>query len=215
MKIALSLTAGLLGLLLTAEASMAQTSQTDNNMVGRTSKMDFERMNKEGASMVSAITPSSAKLSKMDEDLMMQVAMGGMMQLEASRIAVQKATSPEVREMAQAEVDEQTGLSAKLQEIASAKGITLPSTPDAKTQAMLTKMQGMSGAALDRHYVQAHAVKGHELLDRVMSKVESKGQDANLMAVAKAAHPLVKTHLKVARELETKLRSGNAMSTGR
>lgn len=215
MKIALSLTAGLLGLLLTTEASMAQTSQTDNNMVGRTSKMDFERMNKEGASMVSAITPSSAKLSKMDEDLMMQVAMGGMMQLEASRIAVQKASSPEVREMAQAEVEEQTGLSAKLQEIASAKGITLPSKPDAKTQAMLAKMQAMSGAALDRHYVQAHAVKGHEMLDRVMSKVESKGQDANLMAVAKAAHPLVKTHLKVARELDTKLRGSNAMSTGR
>ena len=194
---------------------MAQTSQMDNNMVGRTSKMDFERMNKEGASMVSAITPSSAKLSKMDEDLMMQVAMGGMMQLETSRVALQKTTNPEVREMAQAEVEEQTGLSAKLKEIASAKGITLPSTPDAKTQAMVAKMQDMSGAAMDRHYIQEHAVKGHELLDRVMSKVESKGQDANLMAVAKAAHPLVKTHLKVARELNTKLRGSNSMSNGR
>ena len=215
MKNALSLSAGLLALLLTTGAAMAQTSGTDNNMVGRTSKMEFDRMNKEGAATVSAVSPSSAKLSKADENLMLQVAMGGMMQLESSRIAVQKSTNTEVRDMAQAEVEEQTGLSAKLQEIAMAKGITLPATPDAKTQAMLTKMQAMSGAELDRHYVEKHAVKGHELLDKMMSKVESKGQDASLMAVAKAAHPLVITHLKVARELSTKLSSGNAMSSGR
>ena len=60
-----------------------------------------------------------------------------------------------------------------------------------------------------------HAVKGHETLDKVMSKVESRGQDANLMAVAKAAHPLVKTHLKVARELQTKPRIGTTMNSTR
>ena len=215
MKNALIVSAGLLAMLLTTEVAMAQSGRTDNNMMGRTSKMEFDRMNKEGASMVSSITPSSAKLSKMDEALMMQVAMGGMMQLETSKIAVQKATNPEVRELAQAEVDEQMGLSAKLQEIASAKGITLPTAPDAKTQAMISKMQSMSGAGLDRHYVQEHGVKGHEKLDKVMSKVEAQGQDDSLMAVAKAAHPLVKAHLKVAREMSTKLRNGNAMSTSR
>lgn len=215
MKNALIAGAGLFALLLTTEVTVAQTSGSDNNMVGRTSKMEFDQMNKEGAATVAAITPNSTKLSKADENLMMQVAMGGMMQLETSRVAVQKATSPEVREMAQAEVDEQTGLSAKLQEIASAKGVTLPTTPDAKTQEMVSKMQGMSGADFDRHYIKEHAVKGHELLDKTMSKVESKGQDENLMAVAKAAHPLVKTHLKVARELDTKLRSGNSTSGGR
>lgn len=210
MKNSLKLSTGLVAILLTAGTSMAQ-----DNMVGRTSKMEFDRMNKDGAAKVSAISPSSAKLSKSDEDLMMQVAMGGMMQLETSKIAVQKATNPEVRELAQAEVDEQTGLSEKLKAIASAKGVTLPATPDAKTQQMLTKMQGMSGAAFDRHYVMEHGIKGHEKLDGVMTKVESRGKDANLMAVAKAAHPLVKTHLKVSRELSAKLKSGNAMSSSR
>jgi len=215
MKSTLIVSAGLIATLFTADLAMAQTSRMDSDLVGRTSKIEFDRMNKEGASTVAAITPNSTKLSKADEDLMMQVAMGGMMQLETSKVAVQKSTNPEIREIAQAEVDEQTGLSAKLQEIATAKGVTLPSTPDAKTQEMVTKMQGMSGAALDRHYVQEHAVKGHETLDKVMSKVESRGQDANLMAVAKAAHPLVKTHLKVARELSTKMRSNSAMNSGK
>ncbi|ARK09555.1 DUF4142 domain-containing protein [Fibrivirga algicola] len=215
MKRTLIVSAGLIATLFTADLAVAQTSRMDSDLVGRTSKIEFDRMNKEGASTVAAITPNSTKLSKADEDLMMQVAMGGMMQLETSKVAVQKSTNPEIREIAQAEIDEQTGLSAKLQEIATAKGVTLPSTPDAKTQEMVTKMQGMSGVALDRHYVQEHAVKGHETLDKVMSKVESRGQDANLMAVAKAAHPLVKTHLKVARELSTKMRSNSAMNSGK
>ena len=49
-------------------------------MVARTSKMEFDQMNKEGAATVAAITPNSAKLLKPDATLMMQVAMGGMMQ---------------------------------------------------------------------------------------------------------------------------------------
>ncbi|RYF67140.1 MAG: DUF4142 domain-containing protein [Cytophagaceae bacterium] len=214
MKNTLIASAGLMALLLTTEVAIAQNSGMDSDLIGRTSKVEFDRMNKEGAATVAAITPTSAKLSKADQDLMMQVAMGGMMQLETSKVAVQKSTNPQVREMAQAEVDEQTGLSAKLTEIATAKGVTLPTTPDAKTQDMVSKMQGMSGTELDRHYVQEHAVKGHELLDKTMSKVESKGQDANLMAVAKAAHPLVVTHLKVARELNSKLKSGKSMNSG-
>ena len=180
-------------------------SRMDNNMVGKMTKADFERKNKEGAATVAAIMPNSKKLSAADEAMMKEVAMGGMQQLETSKIAVQKSTDPAVREFAQGEVDEQTGLSEKLMAIASAKGITLPATPDAETQQMISKMQGMSGAELDRHYISAHGVKGHEKLDKVMSKVKMKGTDDNLTAVAKAAHPLVKTHLKVAREMEAKM----------
>ena len=49
-------------------------------MARRTSKMEFDQMNEEGVATIAAITPNSAKLSKADATLMMQVAMGGMMQ---------------------------------------------------------------------------------------------------------------------------------------
>jgi putative membrane protein len=195
---------GLFMALGTSTATVAQ-SRMDNNMVGKMSKTAFDQKNKAGASMVSAITPTSTKLSKADETLMMMVAKGGMMQLETSRIAAQKASNMEVREFAQAEVEEQTGLSNKLKEIASAKGVTLPASPDADLQAMLTKMEGMSGTELDRHYMEQHAIKGHEVLDNTMQTVKSQATDGNLKAVAKAAHPLVKTHLKVAREMQNKM----------
>lgn len=175
---------------------------------------EMDRLNKQGAAAVAAITPTSQKLSKADQDLMNEVAMGGMMQLEMSRVAVDKAQDPQVKQLAQAEVEEQTGLSDKLKEIAQAKGVTLPSAPDAKSRAMLTEMQSASGADFDRQYVRESGVKGHEKLDKVMSKVEAKATDANMKALASAAHPLVKTHLQAAQTLLNSMGNGNGMNSG-
>ena len=174
-------------------------------MVGKESKAEFDRMNKKGAAAVAAVKATSAQLSAADKDLMMQVAMGGMMQLEVGKVAVQKATNEAVRQLAQAEVEEQTGLSAKLKEIAAAKGVTLPATPDAATQSMISKMQTASGSEFDKMYVQESGVNGHEKLDTVMSTVESGAGDKSLKDLAKAAHPLVKAHLKVSREMMTSM----------
>lgn len=214
-----SMAFGLVIALTAASASIAQQNSTmsrtaTTNMVGKVSKSEFDRLNKKGAADVAAIKPSSTKLSSADQALMMEVAKGGMMQLEVGKVAVQKANSEEVRQLAQAEVEEQTGLSAKLKEIAQAKGITLPSTPDAETSAMMTKMKGASGMAFDRMYVSESGVKGHEKLDGVMNKVKSNASDANLKSVAQAAHPLVKAHLKVSRDMATKM-SGSNMNSGR
>jgi len=55
-------------------------------------------------------------------------------------------------------------------------------------------------------------VKGHEKLDAVMSKVKANASDSNLKEVEKVAHPLVKAHLKVAREVMNKM-SGNSMGS--
>ncbi|WP_080241268.1 DUF4142 domain-containing protein [Spirosoma rigui] len=191
-----------------AQQNSGMAASGTAGMVGRESKSEFDRMNKKGAADVAAIRATSAKLSSADQSLMLEVAKGGMKQLEMSKVAVQKAGNEAVRQLAQAEVAEQTGLSAKLKEIAQAKGVSLPSAPDAETQAALTRLQGVSGAAFDRMYVTESGVKGHEKLDSVMGKVESSAADANLKSIAQAAHPLVKNHLNVSRDIMTKMANG-------
>ena len=195
-----------------AQQNNSMSNAGSTNMVGKETKSTFDRQNQKGAAAVSAIKPTSTKLSSADQDLMMQVAKGGMMQLEVSKVAVKNASSDEVKQLAQAEVEEQTGLSSKLQEIASAKGITLPSSPDSETQAMVTKMQGMSGADFDKMYVQESGIRGHEKLDTVMSQVKSNASDKTLKDVAQATHPLIKTHLKVSKEIMNKM-GGSSMGS--
>lgn len=203
----------MLGVLLggsVVSTSMAQQTSTMNagtaaNKVGNESKAEFDRQNKQGAAAVGAVSLTSAKLSEADKKLMDEVATGGMMQLELSRVAMQKATNPQIKAMAQAEVTEQTGLAAKLKEIASAKGVTLPTAPDPQTKSVLSKLNQTSGVAFDKVYITESGVKGHEKLNQVMTKVESNASDNNLKQLAKAAHPLVKTHLTVARAIMTSL----------
>ncbi|GAB3222167.1 DUF4142 domain-containing protein [Spirosoma arcticum] len=217
-KVAMAL--GLFIALSATGISFAQQNSTmpatgSTGMVGKESKSEFDRLNKKGAAEVAAIIPTSAKLSSADQALMMEVAKGGMMQLELSKVAVQKASNEEVRQLAQAEVEEQTGLSAKLKEIAQAKGITLPSTPDPETQTNIAKMQSVTGMSFDRMYIAESGVKGHEKLDAVMSKVKSNASDSNLKTVAQTAHPLVKAHLKVSREILGKMSNGASTGSGK
>lgn len=189
-----------LALVAATSAGFAQQANTETT-IGKMSMESLRQKNQQASEAVAAVKATDTPLSAADNALMMEVAKGGMMQLEVSRLASGKTTNDAVRMLAQAEVDEQTGLSAKLGEIAAAKGITLPTAPDADTQAMLTRMQGLSGTDFDRAYVQETGVNGHQKLDQVMGKVKSNARDASLKDVAKAAHPLVKTHLKVSQDM--------------
>lgn len=185
--------------MMNSNMTMNSNSMSGSGMLGNMSVEEFMRINAEGGAKVAAITPTSAPLSSGDQKLMMEVAMGGMMQLEVSRAALDKVSSTEARTLAQAEVDEQTALGAKLREIAAAKNITLPSEPDSKTRSMVEKMQNRSGADFDRYYVRESGVKGHEKLDKTMSKVQSRATDETLKNVAATALPLVRVHLQVSR----------------
>lgn len=193
----------------TSLASMQMMSPVNTNsdaaVIGKMSREEYDRINKQGAEAVAAVQATSEPLSKSDEKMMMEVAMGGIMQLEIGKVAVTKANNEEAKVLAQSEVEEQTGLSNKLKEIAAAKNITLPSAPDAKTQKMVAKMQSLSAADFDKTYVKESGVKNHEKLDKIMSKVESKATDPALKGVAQAAHPLVRTHLQVSREVLAKM----------
>ena len=191
---------------------LGRLAQAANGKVGDMTVAAWDKLNADAANKVHAIDPTSAALSPADQALMMEVAMGGMMQLEVSRAAMEKTGDADVRAYAKGEVDEQTHLGAKLKEIAAAKKVTLPSDPDEKTQKMVAMLQSMSGAELDRTYLTEAGVKGHEKLLAVMTKVESQATDATLKKVATTALPLIKAHLKAAREELTQLGGGKKAS---
>lgn len=189
---------------------------SSGDTIGNMSRAEFERINAQGAQTVAAIQPTSGQLSKGDQKLMMEVAMGGSQQLEVSRAALTKVTNEEARYLAQAEVDEQTALSAKLREIATAKGVTLPAEPNPKAASLISKMEGKSGADLDTFYIKESGVKGHEKLEKTMSKVQANAQDPALRSLAGAALPLVQTHLRVSRDSLAKMNgTGNGSRSAR
>ena len=184
-------------------------------MIGNMSRADFDRRNQEGNAAVAAIRPTSTPLSKSDQKLLVQMALGGMTQLRASQAALGRLQRDDVRVLAQSEVEEQTSVSAKIQEIARAKGMTLANDSGAATTQMLDRMQGMSGADLDRHYTRASGVNGHEKLMKTGEKIMAKAQDPALKALAAATAPVIRMHMEVSQQVLSKMGNGNAGGAAR
>lgn len=153
---------------------------TANGKIGKMSFTEFQQKNKKGNETVAAIKPGANALSEADEALLIQVAAGGQMQLALSQAAVDKLQSPEAKILAQSEIEEQTGVAAKVKEIAGAKGLTLSDAPDTATQAALARMQGAAGGGLDAYYVRESGVNGHIKLETTMTTVLTNAQDAGL-----------------------------------
>lgn len=168
-------------------------------MLGKLGPDEFKKLNADGGASVKAITPDGKKFSESDADLLKEIAAGGMMQLEASKLVVKMASSEDVRIIAQAEVEEQTILGAKLKEIAADGGVTLPSEPGPKTKEAIDELKSKSGLELDKAYLQQSGIEGHEILQATMEKVQAKAEDATLKLIASTTLPLIKSHLDVAK----------------
>src|SRR5262249_35026470 len=107
-----------------------------------------------------------------------------------------------------------------LVQLASTKGLT-PETVVTGQQAegkvkshdLMTQWSKLSGAAFDREYMSSQ-VRAHEKAESLFKKEASNGSDPDLRAFAEKALPGVRGHLKLAREVASKVgaletRSGN------
>ena len=153
-----------LSLALMCTALLASTAAAQNSDTSTTGTM--------GAGSASATTVSSS-----DRKFAMTAAMGGMAEVEMARLALTKASSDAVKQYAQKMIDDHTPNNAELMQIASTKGITLPTAPDAKHRAMMARME------------------------KLFRDESMKGRDADLKAFAAKTLPVVQQHLQMARDL--------------
>jgi len=83
----------------------------------------------------------------------------------------------------------------KLQAIAAAKGITLPTSASVGQMAAKAKLDLLSGTDFDTSYVKGQ-VRAHEQTVGLFRKEIASGQDADAKAFAKETLPTVRSHLK-------------------
>ncbi|HEX8357106.1 MAG TPA: DUF4142 domain-containing protein [Segetibacter sp.] len=195
----------LMGLTTIAQSEATANVSMKAGMVGKMSKTAFNTLNAKGAAMVKAIKPTKTALSEDDNALMMQVAMGGQKQLAISQAVLGKTTNAQVKLLAQSEVEEQTTISAKLKQVATAKGITLPAAPDAAVEGLVSQAGSLSGAELDAFYIAQGGIKGHQELQETMTTVNKTAKDPALKALAAATLPVIRVHLKVSQDVQTSM----------
>lgn len=141
-------------------------------------------------------------MSQMTGDYMMRAAMSDMYEIEAGRIAAEKARNPRVRNFAQMMVTDHTNSSSRMQQ-AMPPGMTMnmPAQLDAEHQAKLTQLRNApAGANFDRTYMQQQ-VMAHEQALALHQNYARNGDMQPLRQVATSVAPVVETHLREARTL--------------
>jgi putative membrane protein len=137
---------------------------------------------------------SSTPLEKTDRDFVMKAAMGGMMELQSSQIAMQNSTNDRVKSYASMMIRDHGKANDELKSLASAKGLTIPEDSlMAKNKSHMDQMQNMKGAAFDRHYV-SMMVNDHKKDVAEFEKASANCKDADLKGFATKTLPVLKMH---------------------
>jgi putative membrane protein len=142
-----------------------------------------------------------AKLSEQDRDFLVKAAQGGMMEVEAARLAQERAASAEVKEFAQTLLKDHQAANEKLQRIAADKGIALPKELDAKHKAELKKLSDAKGEDFDRKFIQRMGLKDHKKDISMFEKQAKQGKDAQLKSFAEQSVPTLRKHLSMAQKI--------------
>jgi predicted outer membrane protein len=208
--------------------SQTGTSSTNPNTAGKTTKdgtMDNtnstgmeNRANQPTAKGMSGSTGSStsgqstgsataagaatgAKLSSGDEKILKDMAMADMAEVEGGKMAQSKGQSSEVKAFGQQMIDDHTANLNEVKALAQARGVTLPTEPDAKHKAMASKLEKMSGDAFDKAYMSQAGVQDHKTVHSKLMTASKKAKDPELKALVDKTEPVVAQHLKAAQQM--------------
>jgi putative membrane protein len=148
---------------------------------------------------------SSKMMKSADTKFAVAAAQGGMAEVQMGQLAVQKATNPDVKAFGQHMVDDHSKANDELKEVASKEGITLPTSVNAKDQALMSRLQNLSGTEFDKAYMKA-MVKDHEEDVKEFQKQANSGTDAGLKDFASKTLPTLQSHLDMAKSADAKVK---------
>ena len=146
-------------------------------------------------------TPGQANAGTGDQTFVTQAAIAGMAEVELGKMATQSGSNAKVKSFGQQMATDHTKAGDELKSIATAKGMTLPTSLDPMHQATRDKLAKLSGAEFDRAYMEA-MVSGHQTVAKNMMTEASSGSDRELKAFAAKTVPTVQMHLKMAQDIQ-------------
>lgn len=159
-----------------------------------------------GAQAAEPMTSATGgKVPGADRTFIEKAAIGGMTEVNASKVAQEKATAPAVKDFAAHIIADHTKANSELVSAATAKGVTPPGTLDSAHKKAVDKLASKSGADFDKAYVK-QMVADHKTTVSLFEKEAKSGKDADLQAWAGKTLPTLQEHLKMAQDLEASMK---------
>jgi len=151
-------------------------------------------------SLTGIAVAKDAKVGVADQVFAMMAAEGGQTEVQLSKLAADRASSPEVKQFAQRLVQDHTKANQELLTVAKQKDVSVPKEVDDTHEDVVKLFAKLEGPQFDREFL-SYQVMHHEK-DTAAFSVEAKdGQDPDLKAFAAKQLPILRGHLQQARTL--------------
>jgi len=147
--------------------------------------------------------PNQKEKHHTDAEFAQEARAGGKQEVASATFAALTTASPEVKALANRLVKDHTSVNQELERMMTAKkwAFTEP-RPSTKSESWRKE----TGTSFDRGYVE-HVIDEHEDAIELFEDQSAKGTDAELKAWATGKLPALREHLKMARDLKSKLAS--------
>jgi putative membrane protein len=129
-------------------------------------------------------------------------AEAGISEVEAGKLAQEKASSQKVKDFGAMMVTDHSAANEKLKTLAATKDVTLPSSSSVGQMANKAKLDVLSGETFDKSYLKGQ-LKAHREAVALFKKESATGQDSDAKAFATATLPTLRSHLKAVTALAT------------
>lgn len=153
----------------------------------------------------------SSKLSTSDANFLKEAASGGMMEVELGKVAQQKASSEKVKEFGKKMEQDHSKANSDLKQLASDKGVDLPSSLDSKHKSTVDRLSKLSGPDFDRQYMN-NMVKDHKEDVSKFQSEANKAKDPDVKQFASKTLPTLKEHLQLAESTAKDVKGGTKTS---
>ncbi|WP_420212441.1 DUF4142 domain-containing protein [Burkholderia aenigmatica] len=135
-----------------------------------------------------------------DVEFVDKAGMIGQVERQASQLALDRSSNPDVKAFARRMVDDHGRIAGELRQLGAAKGVPVQSRM--LVDPAVTALRAKVGHAFDSAYVALAGPRAHEAAIRLYEAEARNGRDPQLRAFAANALPMLNAHLASARQLE-------------
>jgi putative membrane protein len=170
-------------------------------------------MNQEGMAQSNAGGAMGSGAMEDKSEFISDVANSSMLELELSKVAEQRASDPQVKQLAQKIVSDHKRMNQDLKSVAQSNNITIPQGLDQDMQKTYERISQLQGKEFDKEYLK-EMESHHEDNIKKFEKMASNEQASELSSFASNHLATLRSHQQNAEQLAERVEEGNNSRTG-
>lgn len=152
-----------------------------------------------------ATNEANSAVKEDDSEFVVEAGSGGMMEVEAGKLAQQKAVNPRVKAYGDMLVADHTKANDELKALAATKNITVPGSLGEDHQKHINDLQQKTGKDFDKDFM-SMMVDDHKKDISAFEDASNKASDADIKSFAAKTLPTLKMHADSAQAIKDALK---------